>query len=91
MDAGHAYQGGGDPPAFLTRYPHRIFGFHVKTFRGSRQKPLGQGDFGFEDLAAAIRQAHWSGWLITEEGGGAEKDLAAVGPDREYIRRVFGA
>src|SRR5579875_3548643 len=84
MDAGHAYQGGGDPAEFMRRNPKRLVGCHLKTFKNKTdQVPLGQGDFGFEDLAAAIRSTHWSGWLIDEEGGGKTADSAAVGPDRE--------
>lgn len=94
VDAGHGYLGGGDPAAFLARYPTRVYGIHLKTFRGkdvSGQVPLGQGDFGFEALAAAIRKAKWAGWLIVEEGGGPRPgNTAALGPDRDYIRRVFG-
>lgn len=91
MDAGHGYQGGGDPAEFLRRNPRRLVGCHLKTFRNkTEQVPLGQGDFGFEDLAAAIRSTGWAGWLIDEEGGGKTADSAAVGPDRAYIRRIFG-
>jgi sugar phosphate isomerase/epimerase len=93
IDAGHAHLGGGDPAAFLRRYPKRIFGFHIKTYAGGEkhQVPLGKGDWGFEDLAAAIQATGWSGWVETEEGGGrAGGDTAAVAPDRAYIRRVFG-
>ncbi len=91
MDAGHGYQGGGDPAEFLRRNRRRLVGCHLKTFRNkTEQVPLGQGDFGFEDLAAAIRSTGWVGWLIDEEGGGKTADSAAVGPDRIYIRRIFG-
>jgi sugar phosphate isomerase/epimerase len=91
MDAGHGYQGGGDPAEFMRKNSRRLVGVHVKTFKNKTQQvPLGQGDFGFEDLAAAVRSTGWAGWLIDEEGGGGKGDSAAVGPDREYIRRVFG-
>jgi inosose dehydratase len=94
MDAGHGYLGGGNPAAFMSRHSKRIYGVHLKTFRGkqtSGQVPLGEGDFGFEDLAAAVKKTGWSGWLITEEGGGPSGgNTAAIGPDREYIRRIFG-
>ena len=91
MDAGHAYLGGGDPAAFMTRHSRRIFGCHIKTFKGQQQVPLGQGDFGFEALAAAIKKTGWAGWLIDEEGGGPKAgNTAALGPDREYMRRIFG-
>ena len=93
MDAGHGYQGGGDPAVFMLRHSKRIVGCHIKTFRDKiTQVPLGQGDFGFEALASAIKKTNWTGWLIDEEGGGRKGgDSAAVGQDRQYIRRIFGA
>ncbi|MBV9157547.1 MAG: TIM barrel protein [Acidobacteriaceae bacterium] len=91
IDAGHGYQGGGDPAEFMMRNSERIVGCHIKTFREkTTQVPLGQGDFGFEALAAAIKKTAWSGWLIDEEGGGKTMDSEAVGPDRQYIKRIFG-
>lgn len=91
MDAGHGYQGGGDPAEFLRRNSKRLVGVHVKTFKNkTEQVPLGQGDFGFEDFASAVHSTGWAGWLIDEEGGGKTADSAAVGPDRAYIRKVFG-
>lgn len=94
MDAGHAYLGGGDPAAFLAAHSQRVYGIHLKTFRGkevSGQVPLGQGDFDFEALAAVVNKTGWSGWLVTEEGGGARGgNTAALGPDREHIRILFG-
>jgi sugar phosphate isomerase/epimerase len=92
IDAGHAYQGGGNPAEFMRHNSRRIVGCHIKTFKNKTQQvPLGQGDFGFEDLAAAVRERHWTGWLIDEEGGGPQgSDTAAVGPDRRYIRKIFG-
>ena len=91
MDAGHAKLGGGDPAAFMTRYADRIFGCHIKTFKALVQVPLGEGDWDFVDLAAAVKATQWSGWLIVEEGGGPKPgNTAALAPDRAYIRKVFG-
>ena len=92
MDAGHGYLGGGNPAEFMSKHSKRIFGCHVKTFQGKdTQKPLGQGDFGFEDLAKAIKETGWKGWLIPEEGGNPRyANLSALGPDRQYIRKIFG-
>jgi len=93
MDAGHGYQGGGDPAAFMMKYSTRIVGCHIKTFlHHDTQVPLGKGDFGFEALAKAIMEKQWAGWLECEEGGGPQGgDTAAMVPDREYIRKVFHA
>jgi sugar phosphate isomerase/epimerase len=93
MDAGHGYQGGGDPAAFMRKNSSRIVGCHIKTFHNhSTQVPLGApADFTFDDLAKAIRETGWAGWLECEEGGTPQgADLAAVVPDRAYIRQVFG-
>ena len=92
IDAGHARLGGGDPAAFVKKYAARIVGFHLKTYRGLVQVPLGEGDWDFADLAAAIKASRWNGWLIAEEGGGPKPgNTAALGPDRAFIRKVFGA
>ena len=91
MDAGHGYLGGGNPAEFMAKHSGRIMGVHVKTFKGQEQVPMGQGDFGFEALAGAIRKTGWSGWIIDEEGGGTKAgNTAAVETDRQYIHRIFG-
>jgi inosose dehydratase len=94
MDAGHGYLGGGNPAAFLTRYPKRIYGIHLKTFKGKEtggQVPLGQGDFDFQDLAAAVKKTGWTGWVIDEAGGGPKPGHTnALGEDRAHIRKLFG-
>jgi hypothetical protein len=75
----------------MRKCPARIVGCHLKTYAAGVQVPLGQGDWGFEDLAAAVKGTAWNGWLITEEGGGPRVgNTAALGPDRDYIRKVFG-
>ncbi len=92
MDAGHGYLGGGDPAEFLMLHSSRIFGIHVKTFHGrDQQTPLGEGDFGFDALAAAIETSGWKGWIISEEGGNPRyANKGALAGDRAYIRKVFG-
>src|SRR6185295_2408161 len=61
MDAGHAHLGGGDPAAFMRKFAARILGCHLKTYKELVQVPLGQGDWGFEDLAVAITNTRWNG------------------------------
>jgi inosose dehydratase len=91
IDAGHAKLGGGDPATFMSKYSTRILGCHLKTYKGLVQVPLGEGDWDFADLAAAIKTSRWGGWLIAEEGGGPRPgNTAALKPDRAYIRKVFG-
>jgi len=61
MDAGHAKLGGGDPAAFMRKFPQRIVGCHLKTYKELVQVPLGEGDWDFVDLAAAIKETRWPG------------------------------
>jgi sugar phosphate isomerase/epimerase len=76
----------------MAKHPSRIVGCHLKTYREQIQVPLGEGDWDFVDLAAAIKAANWNGWLIVEEGGGPKPgNTTALAPDRAYIRKVFGA
>jgi len=78
----------------MSRHSKRIFGCHIKTFRGKR--PAGRCPWAREtsilpNWPAAVKSTGWAGWLIVEEGGGPKGgNTAALGPDRQYIRRLFG-
>lgn len=91
-DSGHAWLAGCDLPAFLRRHATRIAGIHVRDYRDRKSVPLGQGTVPLGDLASAIRQARWAGWLIDEEERPNEPkpEERAVQPSREHMRKVFG-
>ena len=95
FDVGHAGLVGADVPAFLTRRQRRIDALHVRDFRAGQQVPLGQGEFDFGALAAAIRKTGWSGWLTLEEESLKSDDNAYVesvlSSGRELIRKTLGA
>jgi hypothetical protein len=42
LDAGHAYRGGADVPAFLRKHHDRIFALHLRDYNNGQQVPLGQ-------------------------------------------------
>jgi inosose dehydratase len=67
LDAGHAYHGGADVPDFLRRHANRIVALHFRDYRDGHQVPLGQGTFPLAEVAATLKQLHWSGWAINEE------------------------
>jgi sugar phosphate isomerase/epimerase len=92
VDAGIAYQAGGNVPEFFSRHHGRIYGFHLRDYRSRKQQvPLGAGEFDMRPLAAEIRKTGWSGWLLPEEGPGRGKAAEdAMAPDREFLRRIFG-
>jgi sugar phosphate isomerase/epimerase len=81
LDAGHAYHGGADVPAFIRAHSERIIGFHVRDFKNGDYVELGTGDFPLHQVAAAIMQIGWKGWVENEEeradhSQGGEKVIA---------------
>lgn len=67
LDAGHAYHGGADVPAFIRRHARRIVGFHLRDYRDGRLVTLGTGTFPLAEVAATIKQIGWRGWVENEE------------------------
>jgi len=67
LDAGHAYHGGADVPAFIRAHSRRIVGFHLRDFKNNDYVELGTGDFPLHQVAAAIKQIGWKGWVENEE------------------------
>jgi inosose dehydratase len=92
MDAGHAFRGGADVPAFLMRHAKRIDGMHLRDFMNGEQVPLGQGEVNLKAVAEAIRGANWQGWIINEEErlNDVKPGDAAVAPARAALKSVFG-
>src|SRR5580658_5282576 len=43
LDAGHAYRGGADVPAFLRQHHQRIVALHLRDYQNGQQVPLGSG------------------------------------------------
>jgi len=81
LDAGHAFHGGADVPAFIRAHSQRIIGFHLRDFKNNDYVELGTGDFPLHQVAATIRQIGWKGWVENEEeradhSQGGEKVIA---------------
>jgi inosose dehydratase len=67
LDAGHAYRGGADLPAFLREHSRRIVGLHLRDYKNGQLVPLGEGTFPLAEVAAALKQLKWKGWVLNEE------------------------
>lgn len=78
LDAGHAYHGGADVPAFIRAHAQRIVGFHLRDYRSGKLVTLGTGTFPLAQVAAIIRQIGWKGWVENEE---ERDDLSKNGMD----------
>ena len=86
LDCGHAYQGGMNVPAFARTHHARIVGLHLRDYRDGKQVVLGQGTFPLKELAAALRQVHWRGWVLNEE-----ERLDGSKHGSEYMKPAFQA
>ncbi len=91
LDAGHAFHGGADVPAFIRAHSQRIIGFHLRDFKNDQYVELGTGDFPLHQVAATIEQIGWKGWVENEEeradhSQGGEKVIA---PAYKAMREAF--
>jgi sugar phosphate isomerase/epimerase len=92
LDAGHAYLGGADPAKFFQQHHGRIAGIHLRDFKARDQVILGEGEVDYKPLAAAIRSAKWSGWVMNEEErlSDVKPGDSAVQPARAALKKLFG-
>lgn len=67
LDAGHAYHGGANVPAFIRAHQRRIIAFHLRDYRDGRLVTLGTGTFPLAQVAATIKEIGWKGWVENEE------------------------
>ena len=75
LDAGHAYRGGADVPAFLRRHHDRIVALHLRDYSNGKQVPLGQGTFPLAQVAADLEASKMEG--LGPQRGGARRRLKA--------------
>ncbi len=93
LDAGHAYRGGADVPAFLRAHSKRLVGLHLRDYKDGKQVPLGQGSFPLAEVAATLKQLQWKGWVLNEEEreDGTKGGLSVIDPAFKALRGAFTA
>jgi inosose dehydratase len=91
LDAGHAYHGGADVPAFIRAHSERIIGFHVRDFKNGDYVELGTGDFPLHQVAATIEQIGWKGWVENEEerADHSQTGLHVIAPAYKAMTEAF--
>lgn len=67
LDAGHAYRGGANVPQFIRTHQHRIVAFHLRDYKDGHLVTLGTGTFPLKEVATAIKEIGWRGWVENEE------------------------
>lgn len=93
MDIGHASRTDLDLPAFVQKHASRLTGLHFRDFVDGKQVPLGQGSFPLKQVAAALQQANWHGWVINEEEreDGTKLGKAILETSLKSLRGAFDA
>ena len=91
LDAGHAYRGGADVPAFLRKHHDRIIALHLRDYSNGQQVPLGQGSFPLAEVAATLKHLNWQGWVLNEEEreDGSKLGLTVMEPAFAALRKAF--
>jgi inosose dehydratase len=91
LDAGHAYRGGADVPAFLRKHHDRIVALLLRDYRNGQQVPLGQGTFPLAQVAATLKSLKWKGWALNEEEreDGSKLGLSVMEPSFAALRKAF--
>jgi inosose dehydratase len=91
LDAGHAYRGGADVPAFLRKHYDRIIALHLRDYSNGQQVPLGQGTFPLVEVAATLKHLNWQGWALNEEEreDGSKLGLTVMEPAFAALQKAF--
>jgi inosose dehydratase len=93
LDAGHAYRGGANVPAFLREHSRRIVGLHLRDYKNGELVPLGEGTFPLDEVAATLKDLKWHGWVLNEEEreNGYKGGLSYIDPAFKALRGAFPA
>jgi inosose dehydratase len=91
LDAGHAYRAGCNLLEFVQRHHTRLTAIHFRDYRDHVQVPLGQGTLPLKEVAAALRQANWTGWAMNEEEreDGSKQGQAVIHPAFQALKGAF--
>lgn len=91
LDAGHAYHGGANVPAFIRAHSRRIVGFHLRDFKNDEYVELGTGTFPLHEVAATILEIGWKGWVENEEerADHSQAGLKVIAPAYKAMKEAF--
>jgi inosose dehydratase len=77
-------------PAFFRKHYRRTAGLHVRDQRDGKEVNLGEGNLDLKGMAEALRDTHWSGWVILEVNKRADiSSRQLVETSRKFMRDVM--
>ena len=89
IDTANCMMGGGDPIAYVRKYPGRAITVHIKEYSASKRDALiGEGDVNWKEFFAACESVGGTEWYIVEEESGAYPGLEAVTRSLQNLRKM---
>lgn len=89
IDTGNCIEGGGDPIAYVRRYPKRSQTVHIKEHSASKPDAIiGEGDIKWKEFFEACESVGGTEWYIVEEESGAYPGLEAVTRSLANLRKM---
>lgn len=89
IDTGNCLMGGGDPVAYVKRFPGRAITVHVKEHSATKRDALiGEGDVKWKEFFEACESVGGTQWYIVEEESGAYPGLEAVTRSLQNLRKM---
>jgi sugar phosphate isomerase/epimerase len=89
IDTANCMMGGGDPIAYIRKYPGRAITVHIKEYSASKRDALiGEGDVNWKEFFAACESVGGTEWYIVEEESGAYPGLEAVTRSLQNLRKM---
>jgi sugar phosphate isomerase/epimerase len=89
IDIGNALHGGGDPVAYLRRYPGRALTVHLKEYAADKDKViLGEGDVDWDAVFEEVERQGVTEWYIVEQENYPYPPLESVKRCLDNLRRM---
>jgi len=89
IDTGNCMSGGGDPIAYIRKYPGRAVTVHIKEYSATKRDAIiGEGDINWKEFFAACEGVGGTEWYIVEEESGAYPGLEAVTRSLQNLRKM---
>jgi len=91
LDTGNAMGGGGDPVAYLEKYPGRTVTIHLKEFSATNPKALiGEGDLDWQKIFSICETTGGTKWYIIEEEKEVYPPLVAIEKSLQNYKKLRG-
>lgn len=87
MDTGNCMGGGGDPVAYLKKYPGRSLTIHLKEHGGGI---IGEGKVKWQEVLECCETVGKTEWFVVEEEAGGQKSMDTVKDALNNLKKLIG-